>query len=61
MHFVTFIVAIVFCLIAAGLLGYGLVQLHRDNRRARGLISSGFMVWLLGILVSAIIFGVFSL
>ena len=61
MHFVTFIVALVFCLIAASLLGYGLVQLHRDNGRARGLISSGFMVWLLGILVSAIIFGVFSL
>jgi hypothetical protein len=61
MHFVTFIVALVFILVAASLFTYGLTQLHNNNPRARGTISSGCMVGLLGILVAAILFGFFSL
>jgi hypothetical protein len=51
MHFVTFIVAFVFVLVAAILFGRGLVKLY----------SSGFMVGLWGVVIAAIIFGVFSL
>jgi hypothetical protein len=61
MHFVTFIVALVFILIAAVLFGRGLVKLHQNNERARGLISSGFMVGLFGVVVAAVLFGFFSL
>ena len=61
MHFVTFIVASVFIIAAAIVFGLGLVKLYQGNQKARCLISSGFMVWLLGILISAILFGVFSL
>jgi len=61
MHFVTFIVAFVFILAAAILFGRGLVKMYQGNGQSRSLISSGFMVGLLGVLVSAIIFGVFSL
>ena len=61
MHFVTFIVAFIFCLVAAILFGRGLVKLYQGNEQSRGLISSGFMVWLLGILITAILFVVFSL
>jgi len=61
MHFVTFIVAFVFVLVAAILFGRGLVKLYQGNEQARSLISSGFMVGLLGVVIAAIIFGVFSL
>jgi hypothetical protein len=61
MHFVTFIVAFVFILAAAILFGTGLVKLYEKNARARDLISSGFMVGLLGVVIAAIIFGFFSL
>jgi hypothetical protein len=61
MHFVTFIVAFVFVLVAAILFGRGLVKLYQGNEQARSLISSGFMVGLWGVVIAAIIFGVFSL
>ena len=62
MHFVTFIVTFVFILAAAILFGRGLVKLYQKNNiKARGLISSGFMVGIWGIVVAAIIFGFFSL
>jgi len=61
MYFVTFIVAFVFILAAAILFGRGLVKLYQGNEQSRGLISSGFMVGLLGVLIAAIIFGVFSI
>jgi hypothetical protein len=61
MHLVTFIVVFVFILVAAILFGRGLVRLYQGNQSARGLISSGFMVGLLGVVIAAIIFGVFSL
>jgi FtsH-binding integral membrane protein len=61
MHIVTFIVAALFIIIAAILFGLGLVRLYRDNDKARGLISSGFMVGLLGVVVAVVIFGFFNL
>ncbi len=61
MHIMTFIVAFVFILVAAILFGSGLVRLYQDNRKARGLISSGFMVGLLGVVVAVVIFGFFNL
>ncbi|MBN1177200.1 MAG: hypothetical protein JXA51_05930 [Dehalococcoidales bacterium] len=61
MHFVTFIVAFVFFLIAAALFGRGLVRLYQNNQKARNLVSSGFMVGLMGIVIAAVIFGFFSL
>jgi hypothetical protein len=60
-YFVSFIVALVFMVVAACLFGQGLVRLYRDNRRGRGLISSGFGVGLLGIIITAVIFGFFNL
>lgn len=58
----TFIVALVFILVAAILFGRGLVRIYQKNsERARGLVSSGFMVGLLGVVIAAIIFNVFNL
>jgi hypothetical protein len=61
MHFITFIVAFVFILAAAILFGRGLVKLYQGNEQSRSLISSGFTVGLLGVVIAAIIFGFFSL
>lgn len=61
MYFVTFIVAFVFILAAAVLFGSGLVKIYRGNGQSRGLIGSGFMVGLLGVVIAAIIFGFFNL
>ena len=62
MHYVTLIVALVFILIAIILFGYGLVRLYQGkNDKSRGLISTGFMVGLWGVVISAIIYGFFSL
>ena len=61
MHFVTFIVALVFFLIAAILFAFGLLKLYQGKGPARGLISNGFMIGLLGVLIAAIVFVVFSL
>ena len=61
MYLLTFIVALVFFLAAAIIFLYGLMQLHHDDRRARSTISSGFMVGLAGVVIAAIIFGVFNL
>ena len=61
MNTVTFIVALVFCLIAAILSGYALVQLHRNNQKARSTLVTGFGFWLFGIVIAAILFGFFSL
>jgi hypothetical protein len=61
MNIVTFIVALVFCLLAAIFAGYSLVQIHRNNQKARGTLATGFGFWLSGIVVAAILFGFFSL
>ena len=61
MHFVSFIVALVFILVAACLFGRGLVKLYQGNEKCRSLISSGFMVGVWGIVIATILFGFFSL
>ena len=61
MHFVTFIVALVFILVAAILFALGLVKLYRSKEKSRCLVSSGFMVGIWGVVVAAIIFGFFNL
>ncbi|MFC2058564.1 hypothetical protein ACFLTS_02835 [Chloroflexota bacterium] len=61
MHIVTFIVAIVFCVAAAVVSGYALVRLARNDTKARGTLEAGFGLWLFGIVISAILFGFFSL
>ena len=62
MYFVNFIVALVLAIIAACLFGRGLVILHQGHRKkARTLITSGFAVGLLVIIVPAILFGFFNL
>jgi len=62
MHVVTFIVALIFILVAAITFGFGLVKLRQNNSgQARSLISTGFLIGLLGVVVAAIIFGVFNL
>jgi hypothetical protein len=61
MHLVSFIVALVLFIIAACLFGVGLVRLHEDNRNARGLISSAFIIGLFVIILPAILYGFFNL
>jgi hypothetical protein len=61
MHFVSFVVTLVFILVAACLFGRGLVKLYQGNEKSRGLISSGFMVGVWGIVIAVILFGFFSL
>ncbi len=61
MHTVTFIVAAVFLAVAFLLFGLGLVKLYRDKEPARGLISSGLMTLVWGIVISAILTGFFSI
>ena len=62
MHVVTFIVAMIFILVAALTFGFGLMKLHQNkNGQARGLINTGFLIGLLGVVVCAITFGVFNL
>ena len=61
MHFVSFIVALVFILIAVCLFSLGLIKLYQDSEKSRGLISSGFMVGVWGLVIAVILFGFFSL
>ena len=61
MPFVTFIIAIVFFLVAAILFVRGLIRLYENNESARGLISSGFIIGLVGVVICAVTFGFFSL
>jgi len=60
MHFVSFIVALVFIIIAACIFGRGLVRLYQGSEKSRSLIASGFMVGVWGIVIAAILFGFFS-
>jgi hypothetical protein len=53
----TFIVTIIFIILAAIFIGSGLVRLHNKSyARARGVFSTGFMLALLGIVIAAFIF-----
>lgn len=61
MHTVTFIVVLVFSLIAAIIAGIGMARLSRNDARARNTLTTGFGFWLGGIVLAAILFGFFSL
>jgi hypothetical protein len=61
MHIVTFIVALIFFLAAAIISGFALAQISRNEARARNTLTTGFSLWLLGIVLAAILFGFFSL
>jgi len=61
MHTVTFIVALIFFLIAAIISGFALVQISKNKARARSTLTTGFSFWLFGIVLAAILFGFFSL
>jgi|GEM_PF-2372726 len=62
MFFVAFIVAFVLVLLAAILFGSGLVKIYQQNNaRARGIMSTGFVFGLLGIVAAAIIFNIFNI
>jgi hypothetical protein len=53
----TFIVAIIFIIVAAILFGIGLVRLYKkSNLQARGIMSTGFIIGLVGIVIAAFIF-----
>jgi hypothetical protein len=61
MHLITFFIVLFFVLLAVILFGSGLVNIYQGNRKARGLVSSGFMLGLLGVVIAAIVFGFFNL
>ena len=61
MHTVTFIFALVFFLSAAIVSGFALAQISRNEAGARNTLTTGFSLWLFGIVVAAVLFGVFSL
>ena len=61
MYLVTFVIALIFFLTAAILFVLGLSKLHQGRAGSRGIISSGFMVGLLGVVVTIIVFDVFFL
>ena len=60
MHFISFIVALVFMVVALGLFIAGLMRLYRGKSQSRGLISSGLVTALVGIIATAVIFGFFT-
>ena len=61
MHTVTFIVAGTIFFISGILYAASLLQQSRDNTKGRGLMTTGFSLWLFGIVIAAILFGFFSL
>jgi hypothetical protein len=61
MHTVTFIVALVFFLTAAIITGFALAQISKNEAGARNTLTTGFSLWLFGIVLAAILFGFFSL
>ena len=61
MYIVTFIVSLIILIIAAVVFAYGLVQLHKNNGKARATMGTGFIIALAGIVVAAIISGAFSI
>ena len=58
---ISFIVALIFLVIAAVVFCYGLAQLSKDKPQAQNTISAGLMTGLVGIVVTTILFGFFSL
>ena len=61
MYFVSFIVALIFMVVALCLFILGLMRLYRGKSQSRALISSGFVTALVGIIVTAVIYGFFTI
>jgi hypothetical protein len=61
MFTVTFIVVAVFILLAVIFWGRGLVNLYRGGGKARGLLSTGFLIGIWGLVIAAILYGFFNL
>ena len=61
MYTVTFIVALIILIFSSALYGYGMIQLARKEPKGRGTMTTGFGLWLCAIIVSAILFGFFSI
>lgn len=60
MHVVSFIIAFVILLAATLTALTGLVQLRCESDKAQNTLTAGFGLWLAGILIPAITFGLFS-
>ena len=60
MPFVTFIVALVCFVVAAYVFYRGLLHLQAGKKQARGTMSAGFLIGIVGLLASVIIFGFFN-
>jgi divalent metal cation (Fe/Co/Zn/Cd) transporter len=61
MYFVSFIIVLAFMVVALCLFIAGLMRLYRGKRPSRGLISSGFITALVGIVVTALVFNIFTI
>ncbi len=61
MPIISFFVVLVCVLVAAGIFSYGLWLLSRNNLKAGGTMNLGFGIGLLGVVLSAIIYGFFYL
>jgi len=61
MHPVIFIVATVFLSLALLTIILGLSRMSRNDTRARATLVSGFVLWLLAIFMTALLYVVFSL
>ena len=61
MLIITFIVALAASFIVAIVFVRGLMQRYHNNEKSRGSMASGFIIGLLGVIASAVIFGFFNL
>jgi uncharacterized membrane protein len=61
MHPVIFTIATILLVTALITIILGLVRMSRKDTRARNTLVGGYILWLLSILLSAILFVVFSL
>ncbi|MDD5039425.1 MAG: hypothetical protein PHN78_08960 [Dehalococcoidales bacterium] len=61
MHTVTFVIALIFFLIAAIISGFAMVRISGDKANARSTLTAGFSFWLVGIVLASLLFGFFSL
>jgi hypothetical protein len=61
MHPVIFVTATVFLCLALIVIILGLTRMSRNDTRARGTLVSGYVLWLLAILLTALLYVVFSL
>ncbi len=61
MFIVTFIVALLFFLVAAITFGKGLVNMYGGKQNATDIMTTGFTIGVGGVVVTAIIFVIFSI